>query len=472
MPWPFIGRAEQIADIRAAIASSCGGPLVLTGAPRIGRTSVLRAALAHIDERHTSIVHLGPMGGRTPFAALANVLPADLGARPGVEDITRALIAGARGRRLVVVADDAHLADQASMLVVRELHRRAGALLLISQPQGGAGTGRPDPLDCLRHEPGLRMLHLPPLRVDEVGAIAEGLLGGPVRPATVAALHAATEGNPGLLHDLLLDGGLAELLERTDGGWQLRRVPAGLTAEPGADTLTRLREAARAAWRDLELDRADELCRLASWSGLGAEVAPMWAGVLLLTGRPEDGLDVLDAFPADPRRTVLVRALLLALGHGRVDEALAVLTEAARAGATGSGCLLAKRAWLLAITGRTAAAEEALAGAEPRADREAYVYTLAARATLAMAAAEPNAAVAHLRRALLGAKAWQHELPWLAPYLTANLIDALLLSGRITEATTAAADFHAGQHGCGWRIAVRMADLTAHAGGASVGQSW
>lgn len=458
-----LARAEQIDYLRTAIAARCGGPIVITGEPRTGRTSVLRHALAHIDERHTAIVHLGPAGHRTPFAALSRVLPPDIGAPATVDEITGAITAAAAGRRLVVVVDDAHLADQPSMLVVRELHRRAGALLLISQPTSAPRSARPDPLDCLRHEPGLRTLRLPPLRDDEAGALTAELVGGPVRPATAAALHAATDGNPGLLHDLLVDGGLAGLLEPVRGQWQLRRVHAELTGGRHPDAVARLHDAARRAWQDLELDRADELCRLASWSGLATEVAPMWACLLLLSGRAEEGIDVLDAF-ADLRqpRALRVRALLLALGRGEPGEASDLLADAARDGGPASGCLLAKRAWLLASTGRTGEAEEALASLRPRADREAYVYTLAARASIAMAE-RPTVAVGHLRRALLGARAWRHELPWLAPYLTANLIDALLLAGRINEATAAATDFHAGVRGRGWQIAVTVADLTAAA---------
>ena len=87
MSWPFTGRAEQIECLRAAVTPSCGGPLVITGEPRMGRTSLLRAALEHVNERHTKIVHLGPMGGRTPFSALAGVLPLDLDASSTAEEI-------------------------------------------------------------------------------------------------------------------------------------------------------------------------------------------------------------------------------------------------------------------------------------------------------------------------------------------------------------------------------------------------
>jgi hypothetical protein len=435
MTWSLVAREEQLECLRTATSAACGGPLVITGEPRMGRTSLLHKALTNLDERTTAIVRLGHTGDRTAFAALSMVLPpdVDLSTSPTVDDITRVFTTQTGGRRLVVVADDAHLVDQPSMLVARELHRRVGALLLVSQPNT-AVAGRPDPLDCLRHEPGLRTLPLPPLHRDEIGALTATVLGGPVRPATVAALHAATHGNPGLLHDLLVDGGLA-----------------------------RLRTATEEAWRGLELDRADELCRLASWSGLAAETAPTWAVLLLLSGRPTEGLHVLDTFGERSPRTALARALLLALGQGRPPAASELLAEAARDGGSAATLLLAARAWLLAIGGDTGAAEAALTGLEPGADREAYVFALAARAVIATAGGDPGTAVGHLRRALLGARINGKAHPWLAPYLTAGLIDALLLAGRISEATAASTDFHAGQQGCGWRVAVGIADLIASA---------
>jgi hypothetical protein len=102
---------------------------------------------------------------------------------------------------------------------------------------------------------------------------------------------------------------------------------------------------------------------------------------------------------------------------------------------------------------------DALDRVAPGADREAYLFTLAARAVVAAAGGEPNTTVAHLRRALLCARISGDGQPWLMPYLTASMIDALVRAGRISEATTTAADFHFGRRGCGWRIAVAIADL-------------
>ncbi|HKN99016.1 MAG TPA: hypothetical protein VJX10_17985, partial [Pseudonocardiaceae bacterium] len=307
--------------------------------------------------------------------------------------------------------------------------------------------------------PGLRTLRLPSLRRDEVGALTAQVLGGRVRPVTVTALHAATHGNPGLLHDLLVDGGLADLLGPAGSGRPLGRTQAVL---PGSG-LARLRQATRDAWQALDLDLADELCRLSTWAGLAAETAPAWATQLLLSGRPAQGLAVLDAADQRLPETVLARALLLALGVRRSAEAVELLATAAKEGGQAATRLLAVRAWLLAVDGQADATADALDGVAPGTDREAYVFTLAARGVIAAATGEPNTAVAHLRRALLCARTCGGGQPWLTPYLTASLIDALVRAERISEATTTAADFHSGKRGCGWRIAVAIADLLAPA---------
>jgi hypothetical protein len=121
--------------------------------------------------------------------------------------------------------------------------------------------------------------------------------------------------------------------------------------------------------------------------------------------------------------------------------------------------LLACRAWLLAVTGSTAQAEMALEAVDPGQDREANVFCRAANGAVLLAGGQAHEAVSYLRRALAAAEGLRAEMPWFPPYLTACLIDALLLAGRISEATAEAAEFHASQRGCGWNVAVAFDSL-------------
>lgn len=458
MVWPFVGRTEQLDRIRRMFAEPRPGPVMVLGEPGVGRSTLLTEALARTPlAPGDSVLRVEPAGS-APFAALAGLLPA--GFTGGVEDAADELARRHTGR-LVIAVDDAHRADQESMLVLRQLRRTRDALLLVTAAGSGIPSG-PDPLDCLRYEQGTRMLRLGPLTTDDVTRILTTVLGGPVRTATTAALHAATGGNPALLHSFVIDGRLADRMVSHDGMYQL--APTHLVGAPTGNFPGGFADhfitAVSDAWRELALDRADELCRLAAWHGHAGAVATTWASVLLLRGKAADGLRVLDDNnTGTSARVVITRAMLVGLGLRRVAEAEALLVDAARTDVAHRERLLACRAWLLAVTGSVSAAAIVCETVNPENDREATVFCRATMAARALAAARAHEAVSYLRRALAAAEGLRADLPWFPPYLTACLIDALLLAGRISEATAEATEFHAGQHGCGWNIAVAFDSL-------------
>jgi hypothetical protein len=206
----------------------------------------------------------------------------------------------------------------------------------------------------------------------------------------------------------------------------------------------------------------DDLGQLAVWCSEGHRVAEPRAGVLLLRGRAEAGLRFLDtlgqAAEWEPR-LLLTKAMLLGLGLGRHREAGALLTGAAGRLPRSRDRLLSYLAWLLAVTGQPTDATRVVSELEPATDAEAVLFARAAEASVALSTGRPADAIPKLRRALIGAQGLPTELPWLPPYLTACLIDALLLAGRGNEATVAAAEFHAGRQDCGWPVAVALSRL-------------
>ncbi|MEU7751308.1 ATP-binding protein [Micromonospora sp. NPDC049171] len=468
MIWPFTGRTEQLDHIDNVLRRDRPGPLIVTGESGIGRTALLVRALDLLDHRRDRVIVVDVGAPRPSLATMlterqmaeTTVVPAST---PAVVQAAAAATGELRARRTVFVVDDAHLAHHAVIETLRDLHRGTGAVMLLSRPSDPPPP-TPDPLDCLRYEPGVRTLVLPPLSEGHTRALVSGVLGGEVATATAEALHAATAGNPGLLHDLLIGNGLAETMVRTRGFWQLppqlgRRLD--LTVR-GRD---RLLSAMRATWAALSFERLSELCKLALRVGAADETVPVWAFVLLLRGQAAEGLRLLDGLDQPPVeearsvRLVTSRALLLALGLGQVDQAAELLAEAARLNPGREALLLAVRAWVLAVLGHIGAPVAALSPPGPDEDPEAAVFVRSAQALAEFAADRPRQAISHLRRAIIGADALRAELPWFAPYLTGALIDALLLAGRISEATVAAADFHAAQEGCGWDVAVSLSAL-------------
>ncbi|MET8851228.1 ATP-binding protein [Amycolatopsis sp. NPDC004625] len=515
MDWHFVGRAEHLERIRSRLAERAPDPLVVVGEPGIGRTSVVRKALAGLDPGRDALLEVRP-GGHEPFSSLRHLLPS--GGRPAGRDAVRevadAVRARAAGRRPVLLADDAHLADHATMLVLQHLNRHAGAFLLLTHPIPAPRPGGGDPVDCLRYERGIQTLRLPPLSVDEVGAVVARLVDGPVRSATTEALHAATAGNPGLLHDIVVRQDLRGRMVREGGRWRLADSPPAEGPALTCRGVAHLLAAVARAWESLALDQVEDLCRLAAWSGAGGEVALVQAAVHLLRGRAAEAFDALDGrgaggagmgavldlrgagaesgrsagsdavpdratpgesfggapengpgaaagHPDDPH-PLLLRAMCLAFGRRNPGEADALLAAAAAA-SPHRDRLHAYRGWLLAVAGRGSEAAGVLSGLTHHRDRHAALFAHAAAAIGHLDLGRGAAAVSHLRRALVLAEADRAVLPWMAPYLRAYLIDALLLAGRITEATSLAGEFHAAAPDCGWKVAVAMAALTAAA---------
>ncbi|MBB1156114.1 AAA family ATPase [Amycolatopsis dendrobii] len=472
MPWPFVGRTELLDRIRAVFAEPGPGPVLLVGPPGMGRSTLLAEALARAPlSRDDAVLRLEP-AGPAPFASLRGLLP-DGFAFTGTPDravasVTGEVAARLSGRRPVVAFDDAHLADAYSVRVLRQLRNEHDAIVFATAAGAGALPSGPDPLDCLRYDLGSRTLRLPRLTEDEVAGILAETLGGPVRPASAEALHASTGGNPGLLHDLVVRDGLAAEMSLSGGMYQLSPIfPGGQGRAAGEAVTARLTDAVACAWQRLSLDQTGELCRLAAWHGLGRSVAPVWAMALLLRGETAAARRVLDTHADRSPQAEIARAMVVGLGQRNIAAADAVLAAAASSDVRHRARFLACRAWLLAVTGTPAVVELV----DPGEDREAALFS---RAAHAVAAGRGASAVSHLRRSLAAAEGLRAEMPWFPPYLTACLIDALLLAGRINEATAEAAEFHAGQRGCGWNVAVAFDSLLAARGadGGNSGEAW
>jgi hypothetical protein len=279
-------------------------------------------------------------------------------------------------------------------------------------------------------------------------------------------MHAATGGNPRLLHDLAVTSGVIAQLVDAGGvlGWPAELV---LPAPPHGETRRRIVRALDGAWTSLSLALAGDLCRLAFAAGAGAQVRPGQVMALLLLGEPHEGLRLLDTLEQlgaaegqVSRRLVLTKAIMTAFGLRQVDRAVSLLADAESRTAQPDPRLLAARQWILAATGHGAAVGPVTPAP---ADPEAGTFAHAAAAHLELDANRPQSSIGHLRRAIIGAGSLRDELPWMLPYLTGTLIDALLLAGRNSEATATAADFHAGRDGSGWAVAVSLSNLIATA---------
>jgi hypothetical protein len=463
----FVGRTEHLETIRMMLGLEHPGPLMIAGEPGIGRTSLLVQALGQMNGNRDVAIVVAAEKQWSPFARAGIQASVDVVTVPVTEaailHAAWVVVEGPGERRPVFLVDDAHLAGHGVVHLLRELHRTMGAALVLTRPVGTSAQ-TPDPLDGLRYEADVRFLTLGPLDRDQIHTVLGRIVGGMVRDSTADALHQATGGNPGLLNDLMIDNQLAGGMVQLDGMWQ---VPAELSQHFALSERGRRRLVAAVieAWISLSLDRVDELCKIAIHAGGVDEAACVWAFTMLVRGHAPDGLDFLDSLDLSVvgvergRQLSVTRALLLAFGMGRVEEAETLLDQVGRASLPANQLLLAVRAWILATVGRTDQAAAALDDVIMDGNQDASVFAHAAAAAVELAHDRPKRAVSHLRRAIIGAGTMRSELPWLAPFLTGVLTDALLLAGRINEATIAAADFHASHGGSGWDVAVSLSSL-------------
>lgn len=284
--WPLVGRSEQLAELVAALdKADAGTPTLaaLVGEPGIGK-SRLAAELAAVAVERGVTVLLGRCSqddGAPPLWPWQQVLRGlgrDLPDEDGDEDgggrfrtweaIAADVLDTAAGRTLLVILDDLHWADVASLRVLRLLGETMhDARLLVL----GTWRSHPEPADALldavetfarRHAV---RLDLHGLSADDASRVVEAVSHRSASAAEGDALRRRTDGNPFFLVEygrLAREGGdLATLLAETHAPAAVHDVLARRLQRMPEETLSVLR------WAAL-VGRGFDLDRLAAASGL------------------------------------------------------------------------------------------------------------------------------------------------------------------------------------------------------------
>ncbi|MFD9724678.1 ATP-binding protein [Streptomyces sp. NPDC059072] len=279
-----VGREQLRCELREWVRAGAeggdadGALLMVEGEPGSGRTTLVRGALADAVALgfgvryaaadalavrlplHSALECLHPRGpGR---AAVVDLLrEVEEAARPGgallaaMDLLTAGVERWCADRPLLLVLDDAHWADPATLLLWQRLAGRAVAGRL---PLRLAVTRRPLPrrpeLDPLYVTAGGRTVRPGPLSTAEAAELVRGMLGavpGPrLREATALA-----GGNPALLRRLIDHWSRTGALESTLASVELALPEAELSAPPGtaAQALAPLSGPARAVTRHAAL---------------------------------------------------------------------------------------------------------------------------------------------------------------------------------------------------------------------------
>jgi DNA-binding SARP family transcriptional activator/tetratricopeptide (TPR) repeat protein len=310
-PGPMLGRARELAVLRGYINATLAGSgrvVLVEGEPGVGKTR-LAAAAAEVAAARGFAVLWGRCAegeGAPPLWPWAQVLRAAGAARDPaalVPDrarlspqlargrLHRALAAllreRSRARPLLVVLDDLHWADAASLALLEFLAADlTGARILVLATYRETDLARAprlaDTLGVLARLPGADRLALHGLGVEEVAGLIRAHAGAEPGPGLAEAVHRRTEGNPFFVTELLRLGHPGRLAERLVGG----PVPAGVrdvirrrVARLPGDARALL-DTAAVVGRDVDLRLVARLSGLQGDLGLAAAETAVAAGLL------------------------------------------------------------------------------------------------------------------------------------------------------------------------------------------------
>lgn len=294
----LVGRDLELARIGALLQESAARTLVLRGPGGIGKSALCRATVDAAREAGWAAVTAAAADLGDPYAPLAALvedltandetllervgararsvlgrlasLP-DGGEAPSEEvPITRHSVAGALGRllraagggaRVLLVIDDAHLADEATIDVLAQLGAGSGAarLLVLAYRPAPAPPALVRVAERLARSGRATLLDLRPLERDDVAELVAASTAVPRGSETLERIFDLGQGNPFLTLELARSAvsGVAALVPT---------VSAAVTA------------------RFLDLDE-DTLATLRRLALAGGNLDP--AGVVALTGLPE-----------------------------------------------------------------------------------------------------------------------------------------------------------------------------------------
>ena len=225
--WPFVGRSDESAALRAALEHGAGA--VLRGPAGVGKTTLARQLIANRGHgRPADRPELGPVHwcvasastASVPYAAVADLLLSiDVDVDPS--DPTTVLLAarrvvGADARRHLLFIDDAPFLDPASVTLVCQL-LRDGNLGVVATARDGQQLA--DEFGRFLDDRTLADITVGALGRSECADILEHALGGPVADDATDVLWARSQGNALFLRELLVAAEAAGVLAWRRGEW-------------------------------------------------------------------------------------------------------------------------------------------------------------------------------------------------------------------------------------------------------------
>ena len=219
-PWPLVGRDRELS--LAAQRCSTGGVL-LAGPSGVGKTRLANEIVELLGREQVARVRATAVSSRMPLGAFAQVLAA-----AGAHDTEVARLGGAaqqlvgqldEGDRLLLVADDVHLLDDASavLLLHLALSDRVDLILTVR-----AGEPVPEPITLLWRDQLVARVDLESLPSADMDDLVGEVLPGGIDGGARQALITAAGGNLLYLRELIMGLRESGVLARERGHWVLK----------------------------------------------------------------------------------------------------------------------------------------------------------------------------------------------------------------------------------------------------------
>lgn len=267
--WPLIGRDGELERIARARADSDRRGVVIAAGAGIGKSRLAREACAAAEREGALVdwVQATSSAATVPLGALAGLLPDDVRTDDVLELMRRsvdALIERADGRPVVLGVDDAQLLDPVSAALVLHLAGTDSAFVIATLR---VGEPLPDAIVSLWKDAGAERLELEALSDEDVGALVEAAIGGPVAQAALRWVCENSQGNALYVRELVTGAVDRGALVSSRGLWRIAGQPevSQPLAELVAQRMAGLSDAVRAP---LELLAIGEPLRLVELTAL------------------------------------------------------------------------------------------------------------------------------------------------------------------------------------------------------------
>jgi DNA-binding CsgD family transcriptional regulator len=216
--WRLVGRSVEFTNLVEAARGSTGRGLLFGGAAGIGKTRLLRDALATLDPAELAVWQV-PANAATavlPLGSIAPALPAEQPTGMTPAGLLRwsmdSLLSEAGGRAMVFAIDDVHLLDPLSAALVYSLARGGHARVIATLR---TGERVPDPVRALWTEDLVDRMELGPLSDVETADLLQEMVGLPFESTSAEQMWSLSQGNPLYLRELVLAASSAgELTEQ------------------------------------------------------------------------------------------------------------------------------------------------------------------------------------------------------------------------------------------------------------------